>query len=176
MTAEEILWAQKARADWILEGEKNTKFFHASVADKRAHSKIHSIKDDAGNCVTDPIQIAAIGHFQKQFHSAQDLVVNSQFEGIIPHLVSYLQNQDLVKIPDMEEVKNIVFDMKESISTDPDGFNGKFSHFFFYIIANDLICMLLFLLSFQVLLYLSLGLVIFFLLLPRLRTLPLSTR
>jgi hypothetical protein len=94
------------------------------------------------------------------FHSAQDLVVNSQLEGLIPHLVSDLKNQDLVKIPDMEEVKNIVFDMKQSSSAGPDGFNGKFSHFCWDIIANDLICMLLFLLSFQVLLYLSLGLVL----------------
>ena len=45
---EELLWWQKSRIKWLLEGEKNTKFFHNSVIHNRFHNKIYSIKNAAG--------------------------------------------------------------------------------------------------------------------------------
>ena len=45
---EELLWWKKSRIKWLLEGKKNTKFFHNSVIQNRFHNKIYSIKNAAG--------------------------------------------------------------------------------------------------------------------------------
>ena len=45
---EELLCWQKSRIKWLLEGEKNTKFFHHLVIQNRFQNKIYSIKNDGG--------------------------------------------------------------------------------------------------------------------------------
>ncbi|XP_071940649.1 serine/threonine-protein kinase PBS1-like [Coffea arabica] len=41
----EEFWKQKARAKWLQDGDRNTKYFHSIVAKGRARSIIHRIKD-----------------------------------------------------------------------------------------------------------------------------------
>ena len=45
---EEHMWWKKSQIKWLLEGEKNTKFFHNSVIHNRFHNKIYSIKTAPG--------------------------------------------------------------------------------------------------------------------------------
>ena len=45
------MWWKKSRIKWLLEGEKNTKFFHHSVIQNRFQNKIYSIKNAAGEKV-----------------------------------------------------------------------------------------------------------------------------
>lgn len=43
---EEAFWKQKAACRWLIEGERNTKFFHSLVKKKRNRSFIHRIMVD----------------------------------------------------------------------------------------------------------------------------------
>lgn len=45
---EETFWSQKCRDKWLLEGDGNMKFFHASVKASREKKRIHKIKDVNG--------------------------------------------------------------------------------------------------------------------------------
>ena len=51
---EEVYWKQRSRADWLKEGDKNTKFFHSKASAKRRKNKIWGVEDDRGNWVNDP--------------------------------------------------------------------------------------------------------------------------
>lgn len=42
---EEILWFQKSRSKWIVQGERNTRYFHLSTIIKRRKAKIAMLKD-----------------------------------------------------------------------------------------------------------------------------------
>ncbi|KAK6163751.1 hypothetical protein DH2020_000615 [Rehmannia glutinosa] len=53
---EEDFWHQKSSCKWIVEGNRNTKYFHNLVKQKRVRSRIHSITE-GGNTFTSDVDI-----------------------------------------------------------------------------------------------------------------------
>lgn len=45
---EEQMWAQKARCNWTLYGDRNTRYFQSLVKQRRARSRILHIEDGEG--------------------------------------------------------------------------------------------------------------------------------
>ncbi|XP_071902725.1 uncharacterized protein [Coffea arabica] len=67
LRVQEEYWRQKARLQWLKDGDCNTRFFHASVREKRTKLAIHRIKDGEEAWVDDEEQIAreAVDFFQR---------------------------------------------------------------------------------------------------------------
>lgn len=65
----EVLWYQKSRAKWILEGDRNTKFFHFSTIIRSRRNRILSLKDSGGNWINDVQEIKLLinNHFMSIF-------------------------------------------------------------------------------------------------------------
>ncbi|PKU63886.1 hypothetical protein MA16_Dca009870 [Dendrobium catenatum] len=63
---EECFWKQKSNAKFILEGDRNTKSFHAVANKKKTRSLIHKIIDDAGNVLDSDEYIcnSGVDHFK----------------------------------------------------------------------------------------------------------------
>ena len=51
LAIEEQFWQQKARVKWLRSGDRNTKYFHAVVKQKRVHEMIHRIRKADGQWV-----------------------------------------------------------------------------------------------------------------------------
>ncbi|TYG71121.1 hypothetical protein ES288_D05G368800v1 [Gossypium darwinii] len=47
--AEEKYWATRSRAQWLREGDKNTRFFHVRASGRRKKNSINRLKDEQGN-------------------------------------------------------------------------------------------------------------------------------
>ncbi|XP_073019412.1 uncharacterized protein [Primulina eburnea] len=50
---EELLWYQKSREDWIVSGDRNTKFYHASTMVRRSKNKIEALMEENGDWITE---------------------------------------------------------------------------------------------------------------------------
>ena len=56
---------------------------------------------------------------------------------LLTHMVSHTQNAELVKVPEMEEVREVVFGMDGEITAGPDGFTGRLFTFAWEVVAGD---------------------------------------
>lgn len=45
---EELYWKQKSRANWLREGDQNTKFFHATTKQRRARNQVTKLRRSNG--------------------------------------------------------------------------------------------------------------------------------
>ena len=73
LNLEEELWGIKARSDWLIQGERNTKFFHLSTLIRRSGNRIHCIQISVGNWVEDPdgVQRIFLNGFASLYNTEQ---------------------------------------------------------------------------------------------------------
>ncbi|XP_027184038.1 uncharacterized protein LOC113782345 [Coffea eugenioides] len=135
---EDSFWRQKARIRWLADGDKNSKFFHATVAERRSKSVIHRIKSSGRDwlCSEEDIGREAVSFFQGLF---SDQSGTNNFHGldVIPKVVTERDNDELERFPSLEEVKEVVFSMDADSAAGPDGFSGKFFVVAWEIVAED---------------------------------------
>lgn len=54
---EELFWFQQSREEWIVSGDRNTKFYHASLLAKKKRVQVIILKNSDGSWVNDHEQI-----------------------------------------------------------------------------------------------------------------------
>eukprot|EP00253_Pinus_taeda_P025366 PITA_25366 len=112
---EEIFWRQKSRIQWIKEGERNTKFFHKTTIDNRAHNRIIKIKDSQGIELVShsDMESVLVQHFcntaKEPLEDRSEFIEN--FTQYIPQMVTREEKHNLNR-PISEEV--VVEDSRRS--------------------------------------------------------------
>jgi len=51
LSQEEELWAFKSRVNWMIQGDRNTNFYHVSTLVRRKRNKILAIKNSVGDWI-----------------------------------------------------------------------------------------------------------------------------
>ncbi|XP_027181955.1 uncharacterized protein LOC113780346 [Coffea eugenioides] len=135
---EDMFWHQKARAEWLTDGDKNTRFFHACVSERMKKSMIHRIKLQCGEWLEreDDIAKKAVSFFQLLF-SDQSGLSSAPVPDVIPKLLSEQENLELEHHPSLEEVKDVVFSLDLDSTAGPDGFSGRFFTLAWEIVGED---------------------------------------
>ena len=67
-----MFWKKKSRVIWLREDDRNSKYFHALVKQRRARNRITQLKDENGNVVEDEEGLVAIAtsYFRQIFESS----------------------------------------------------------------------------------------------------------
>ncbi|GAA0155153.1 hypothetical protein LIER_43309 [Lithospermum erythrorhizon] len=81
---------------------------------------------------------SAVKYFTNAFSEEMDNEYAEPLVDCIPHLVTAQQNKDLMAIPSLQEVKDVVFGMDKNSAAGPDDFNVTFFQHFWGIIAQDI--------------------------------------
>ena len=113
---EELYWRKKSQEIWLKEGDKNTKYFHNSIKERRSSNKVFSIKNDQGEILTDQNQINedAVGFFQNLIGSSHNMAEEDNCLKLlngVPKLISEDQNRRLYQTVSLEEVKSALSDL-----------------------------------------------------------------
>lgn len=121
----ESLIVQKARARWIQQGDRNTKYFHNSVKVRQRRNQIEMIRaGDRWLSGVEEIKEEVRRHFSCQFK--EEKCVRPTLDGVHFKSISSLDSDRLIEEFTMEEVKEAVWICEGDKSPRPDGFNFTF--------------------------------------------------
>ncbi|XP_027152118.1 uncharacterized protein LOC113752185 [Coffea eugenioides] len=121
---EEEFWKQKNRVKWPRHGDRNSKFFHATLRQRRLQEVIHRIKDETGIWVEtkEDLSREAVRYFSDLFSAP--IVPSLDLLHVIPANITAEENRSLEADPSFEEVKKTVFAMDGDSAAGSDGFTG----------------------------------------------------
>lgn len=124
---EDSFWKQKCRDKWNSFGDRNTKFFHASVKAARNKNGVDKLIDDLGNIHRSEASKGqvAVDYFSNLFKSSTPLNLQDFFDGFQPRVTSSM-NEELTRVVSKEEVRRAAFAIKASSAPGADGMTGLF--------------------------------------------------
>ncbi|XP_059306149.1 uncharacterized protein LOC132057525 [Lycium ferocissimum] len=137
---QESILKQKARVNWLKEGDSNSAYFHKVIKDRRRRLCINKIQDEHLQWVegTQRVAEAAVRYFQGVFCQIPAPNDFSELK-VVDHVISPEVNQALTEFPDEEEIKNCVFNMDPDSASGPDGFSAKFYQSCWSIISHEVV-------------------------------------
>ncbi|KAI9071798.1 hypothetical protein K1719_046244 [Acacia pycnantha] len=95
---EESYWWQRSRISWLNCGDKNTKFFHTSVIQRRQRNKILRLKNDSGVWLEDKEEInKAFSTFYQQLFNSVGPRSLDQALSYVKRVISDAENESLMR-------------------------------------------------------------------------------
>ncbi|GJX46035.1 RNA-directed DNA polymerase, eukaryota [Tanacetum coccineum] len=118
-------YMQKAKIQWAIEGDENSKFFHGIINRKRANLAIKGVMVD-GDWVDDPCRVKEEFrlHFANRFRAPVDTRYKLNYT--FPNKLQPDQMATLESPVSRDEVRNAVWGCGENKSPGPDGFSFEF--------------------------------------------------
>ncbi|CAN1818412.1 hypothetical protein LINPERHAP1_LOCUS28371 [Linum perenne] len=136
---EEKYWKQKHPSNWLLLGDKNTKFFHRSVraGQKRKRSDCLE-RPDGSLALTEPEKGNIAVDFYKTLFTSEmsSNMVDLRPLHITPSITAAM-NSILLKDVSDSEIRSTVFAISPTKASGPDGFTGLFFQKYWDIIQSD---------------------------------------
>ncbi|XP_052114078.1 uncharacterized protein LOC127745428 [Arachis duranensis] len=116
-------WLQKSREKWIVEGDKNTKFYHTKTIIRRGKNKILKLKDSNGRWIKEEEDLRnhVINHF-KDFYQEEVMIVPFNLLQLSLPNFSLFECRNLSRIPDEAEIRKALFSIGSLKAPGSDGF------------------------------------------------------
>lgn len=111
---EEVYWKQRSREDWLLEWDRNAKFFHTKATARKRKNIIRGVLDEDGNwsVETEVIERRFCEHFTKLFTTTNPSRQQKEVAlKDMPRKVTVEMNKDLGRPFTKEEIKETLFQM-----------------------------------------------------------------
>ena len=144
MTREEIMWAQKARSDWIVQGDRNAKYFQTIIKQRRVRNRILQIKTADGSTTEDMnvIENTLVDHFRKQYEEAKTKPIQGLMKELetlpIPKIDT--QQQSHLDSPLFDaEIEMAVYQLGPHKALGPDGIPAFFYQKYWDIVRQDIL-------------------------------------
>ncbi|KAL9675120.1 hypothetical protein QQ045_003321 [Rhodiola kirilowii] len=125
LAREELLWRQRARTEWLKEGDRNTTFFKARATNRKNKKLIQKLKKEDGTEVYNNAEILSevANYFRNLFKASEDInnkIWNDAME-IVPVKVSQEVNKKLKEPYTANEVREALFQMHPTKALGIDG-------------------------------------------------------
>jgi hypothetical protein len=124
---EELMWHQRSRARWLLDGDRNTKYYHLKTVQRRRKNNVTMLKDANGQWIEDVNQLQKLANeFYIKLFTEDNLVREWHQTPISYPLLTQDELQQLAAPITQEEVRSAVFNMHPWKAPGPGGFPAGF--------------------------------------------------
>ncbi|KAK6125806.1 hypothetical protein DH2020_040450 [Rehmannia glutinosa] len=131
---------QRARANWIKDGDKNTGFFHKLANGRQARNSIDRIMTVAGGWVEDHNDIVKeFGDYYRHLFAAEEQLDMEVALNAIDRKATKEMNDLLNRHFETEKVVAALAQMHPTKSPGPDGMPALFYHKFWSFIKSDIL-------------------------------------
>lgn len=139
---EEEFWSVKSRLNWLIQGDRNTKFFHSSALIRRKRNRIASLKDSQGNWVHDEEEVASLLRegFYELFSTSAVCVQRDLWT--IPSWSCFLNEEEadgLTNGVSLSEIKAALWCLKPLKAPGPDGLHAGFFQSFWNTVGSSVV-------------------------------------
>ncbi|KAF7822054.1 reverse transcriptase [Senna tora] len=144
LAKEEILWAQKARQLWLVEGDRNTKYFYAIVKKRRMINQFTRIRNLEGEWTQDysQMEMLAVQYF-RDVYNYENKPQREDIDQFLNSLeVPCITNEEKLSLTtplSSEEIEHALFLMKPDKAHGPDGLPPMFFQRFWPVVKDELI-------------------------------------
>lgn len=130
-TGEEMYWSQKASNQLLKKGDKNTKFFHASVVQRQKSNRTEMLeKEQGGICENDEELVEEVASFYENLFTSEDgLGWKDKLDGILSTITETM-NLRLIRPLENSEIKKALFSMNPNKAPGLDSMTLYFSKSF----------------------------------------------
>lgn len=124
---EEIMWRQRARIQWLAEGDNNTQFFHRKASARKAKNRISELQRADGTVCANEHEMASMAtSFYSNMYASENTIGIDEVLSHIPPRVDAAMNNMLNAQYTNSEVKAALFQMFPTKAPGPDGFPAHF--------------------------------------------------
>ena len=136
---EEIIWVQRARANWLKHGDRNTSFFHHYASTRRRRNMVKLVDEQGVRHENiDEMNVMVKEYFANLFTSE----VQEVDQGVLMNVnrrVTTDMNKVLMAPFSREEVKKALFSIGDLKALGPDGLHAIFFKRFWKMLGEELI-------------------------------------
>ncbi|GMI83381.1 hypothetical protein HRI_002007400 [Hibiscus trionum] len=139
MDREEVYWEQRARTNWLKNGDMNTTFFHKSASQRRKTNRVQKLYNNQGALIEDEHEMSTVAtnYFKDLFHSQGSSSMDTILQGI-NCCISPEMNSDLEKNFEEKKILHAIKSMSPLKACGEDGLGAIFYQRFWNIIGRDI--------------------------------------
>ena len=132
----------KSRINWLIQGDRNTSFYHVFALARRKRNHIASVKDERGEWITEEREV--MEHFRSGFVSlyTTSLEETSRVprQDMLKHVHLFEEAKDSIGgMVTLEEIKDALWSMKPYKVPGPDGLHAGFFQRFWLVVGDSVV-------------------------------------
>ncbi|GJT39303.1 hypothetical protein Tco_0939168 [Tanacetum coccineum] len=136
---EERFLKQKAKINWLKEGDSNSSYFHKAVKSRISRSRIDVVTNGEGMMfANDKVPDAFVSHYEN-FLGQPGVTQGFNTLNLFKTCLDEQAALDMVRVVSNQEVKEAIFSMGDDKSPGPDGYTAAFFKEAWGIVGNDVI-------------------------------------
>lgn len=135
---EELFWEQRARVNWLKNGDRNNNFFHKVAVQHHLRGRIMKLQDDNGRPVNsneDFVQIAS--NFFNKLFTASNVESDDRLFGLVEERVTKSMNEELLQEFIEDEIVQAIKQMAPLKAPGVDRFYAVFFQWYWHIVGPE---------------------------------------